>query len=93
MLVLDAPAERALALELIQFQHTLERAAETLRPHVLCQYLFKLASAFTSFYETCPVLRADGSIRTSRLALCALTARVLAKGSIFSALQRRSECK
>lgn len=77
---LDAPAERALAVELIQFPHTLARTAETLRPHVLCQYLFKLATAFTGFYETCQVLRADGPVRTSRLALCTLTARVLAKG-------------
>jgi arginyl-tRNA synthetase len=50
---LDVPAERALAIELIQFPHTAERAAQTLRPHGLCQYLFKLATAFTGFYETC----------------------------------------
>jgi arginyl-tRNA synthetase len=76
----DAPAERALAVELILFARTLERTAETLGPHVLCQYLFKVATAFSSFYETCQVLRADQPVRTSRLALCTLTAHVLAKG-------------
>jgi arginyl-tRNA synthetase len=58
----------------------LNAPAETLQPYVLCQYLFKLATAFASFYETCQVLRADRPVRTSRLALCTLTARVLAKG-------------
>jgi arginyl-tRNA synthetase len=77
---LDAPAERALAIELIQFPRTVEQTAETLRPHGLCQYLFKLATVFTGFYETCPVLRADQPVRASRISLCRLTARVLAKG-------------
>jgi len=77
---LDAPAERALALELAQFPRVVQRTAETLKPHRLCQYLFELATAFTAFYQACPVLRADEPVRSSRLALCALTARVLAKG-------------
>jgi arginyl-tRNA synthetase len=40
-----------------------------------------LASAYTTFYEACPVLRADGDeVRASRLALCRLTARTLETG-------------
>lgn len=77
---LDAPAERALALELAQFPRVVQRTAETLKPHRLCQYLFELATAFTAFYQACPVLRAEEPVRASRLALCTLTARVLAKG-------------
>ncbi len=39
-----------------------------------------MASAFTTFYEQCPVLQAEPEIRDSRLALSALTLRVLLTG-------------
>lgn len=78
---LGDPAERALALELLRFGAVLEDVAATLEPHRLCGYLFELAGAFTTFYERCPVLKADSeALRRSRLALCDLTAEVLAKG-------------
>ncbi|WP_437545969.1 arginine--tRNA ligase [Sorangium sp. So ce367] len=80
-IVLSEPAERALALELLRFGAVLEDVAATLEPHRLCGYLFELAGSFTSFYERCPVLRAESDdVRRSRLALCDLTAEVLAKG-------------
>ncbi|HVR63964.1 MAG TPA: arginine--tRNA ligase, partial [Polyangia bacterium] len=75
-----APEERALALELLDFPSTIERAAETLQPHRICQSMYDLAAAFTAFYEKCPVLKAEKAARPSRLALCQLTARVLAQG-------------
>ncbi|WP_433930279.1 arginine--tRNA ligase [Sorangium cellulosum] len=78
---LGDPAERALALELLRFGAVLEDVAATLEPHRLCGYLFELAGSFTTFYERCPVLRAESDeVRRSRLALCDLTAEVLAKG-------------
>ncbi|WP_438039784.1 arginine--tRNA ligase [Sorangium sp. So ce128] len=80
-IVLGEPAERALVLELLRFGAVLEDVAATLEPHRLCGYLFELAGSFTSFYERCPVLRAESDdVRRSRLALCDLTAEVLAKG-------------
>ena len=33
-----------------------------------------------SFYESCPVLQSDEPLRTSRLALCGLTARTIQTG-------------
>ncbi len=78
---LGEPAERRLALELLDFGDAVVEAGESLRPHRLCGYLFDLATAFTGFFETCPVLKAgDEASRASRLALCELTARVLARG-------------
>jgi arginyl-tRNA synthetase len=75
------PAERALALELLGFGSAVLEAAETLRPHRMCSYLYDVAAAFTAFFEACPVLRApDDATRDSRLLLCDLTARVLARG-------------
>jgi arginyl-tRNA synthetase len=79
--VLSEPAERRLALELVGFAGVLSATAVHLEPHRLCTYLFDLASAFTTFYETCPVLRAPTEAeRTSRLVLCELTARTLSTG-------------
>ena len=74
-------AERELVLHLLAFGDAVRATAETLQPHRLCTYLFELASLFTTFYERCPVLRADDdTVRTSRLALCAVTARALGLG-------------
>jgi arginyl-tRNA synthetase len=77
---LKAPVEIALAKHLLNFGLTLEAVAEEYRPNFLCNFLFELAGKFTSFYENCPVLKADDATRASRLALCDLTARVLKKG-------------
>ena len=80
-LVLAHPAELALARHLLNFGLTLEAVAGEYRPNFLCNYLFELAGQFTGFYENCPVLKAeDPATRTSRLALCDLTARVLKLG-------------
>ncbi|HOF64311.1 MAG TPA: arginine--tRNA ligase [Dermatophilaceae bacterium] len=74
------PSERALALQLLEFGAVVRQVGEALEPHRLCGYLFELAQAFSAFYENCPVLKADGETRESRLALCALTAQVLVQG-------------
>jgi len=72
--------ERALALKLVQFPETVEAVAAECLPNFLCAYLYELAGAFSGFYETCPVLKAPEPVRTTRLALCDLTARVIGKG-------------
>ena len=78
--IVAEPAERALAIELLAFAGVVTEVAGDLECHRLAQYLYGLASAFTDFYERCPVLRAEGEVRTSRLVLCDLTARVLKLG-------------
>jgi arginyl-tRNA synthetase len=57
-----------------------ESTAQTSSPSKLCTYLFELAASFTAFYESCRVLVDDPALRTSRLGLCDLTARVLERG-------------
>jgi arginyl-tRNA synthetase len=75
------PAERALALQLVGFDEVVLATADALQPHRLATYLFELAQAFTTFYEACPVLRADTDAqRASRLALCEVTASTLSRG-------------
>jgi arginyl-tRNA synthetase len=74
-------AERALVLRLLQFDTAVWDTLDKYSPHRLCTYLYDLASEFSAFYEHCPVLRAsDEEQRTSRLALCDFTARVMSQG-------------
>jgi arginyl-tRNA synthetase len=78
---LDHVAERALALRLLQFDTAVWDTLEKYSPHRLCTYLYELASEFSTFYEHCPVLRADSEAqKMSRLALCDFTARVMEQG-------------
>ncbi len=79
-LTLAAPQEIALAKRLLGFGLVLEAVAEEYRPNYLCNFLYELAGDFTSFYENCPVLKAYGAERSSRLALCDLAGRVLRQG-------------
>jgi arginyl-tRNA synthetase len=79
-LSLSEPAELSLAKRLTQFAEVVPQVLNDFRPNLLATYLFELANAFHSFYEACPVLRAEESARTTRLALCQLTGRVLQQG-------------
>jgi arginyl-tRNA synthetase len=78
--VLTEPSELALAFKLTQFGDTVAAVLDDHRPHTLSSYLYELARQFHGFFETCPVLRSEGTTRNTRLILCDLTARVLAKG-------------
>jgi arginyl-tRNA synthetase len=74
-------AERELAMRVLQFDSALWDTIDKYSPHRLCTYLYELATSFSSFYEQCPVLKAETeSARASRLMLCDLTARVLQTG-------------
>jgi arginyl-tRNA synthetase len=74
-------AEHDLALKLLGFGSAVVNAGETMEPHRLCSYLFEVASLLTTFYEKCPVLKAEtDQLRMSRLALAAATLRVLSTG-------------
>src|SRR6056297_261271 len=76
-IALVTPQERALALRLLAYPTAIDTTLETYSPHKLCTYVYDLATDFTAFYEHCPVLKADEPVRSSRLALADLTARVL----------------
>ncbi|HHH29928.1 MAG TPA: arginine--tRNA ligase [Polyangiaceae bacterium] len=74
------PTEKNLALLLLRLSSVVEQVEESLKPHTLCNYLYDVASALSTFYNECPVLKSEGTTRESRLRLVALTARVLAQG-------------
>jgi arginyl-tRNA synthetase len=79
-LSLAAPAEINLAKRLCQFTEVLPQVLNDFRPNILANYLFEVANSFHTFYEACPVLKSEEPARSSRLALCDLTARVLQRG-------------
>ncbi|MEX2218159.1 MAG: arginine--tRNA ligase [Phycisphaerales bacterium] len=79
--LLHHAAEKALALALLRYPPVVSAAADALEPHRLCQYLYDLAGAFSSFYDACHVVDAQTpEARLSRLRLCRLTLRTLEDG-------------
>jgi arginyl-tRNA synthetase len=78
--VLGEPAEFNLAKRLCQFAEIVPEVLNDFRPNILANYLFELANSFHTFYEACPVLKADEPVRVSRLGVCDLTGRVLQRG-------------
>ncbi|GGB41435.1 arginine--tRNA ligase [Oceanisphaera marina] len=80
--IIQAPAEEALAQKLVQFNDTIKSVADKGLPHLMCLYLYELSGAFMSFYEACPINKEGVSPeeRSSRLRLCAATAKVLQQG-------------
>ncbi|MDR2641855.1 MAG: arginine--tRNA ligase [Planctomycetaceae bacterium] len=78
---LKADAERMLAKEILKFGDAIDFAIKDYRPNLLTAYLFELANKYSTFFEQCPVLRAENELtRNSRLLLCDLTATTLKKG-------------
>ena len=79
-IIIGERAESALAIKLLLFPEVVAAVVHQCYPHMLCNYLYELADAFMKFYEQCPVLRADEPVRTSRLLLALLTARIMCQG-------------
>jgi arginyl-tRNA synthetase len=79
-LTLTNPAEINLAKRLCQFAEIVPQVLNDFRPNILANYLFEVANGFHTFYEACPVLKSEEPARSSRLALCCLTGRVLHRG-------------
>ncbi len=80
-IVLGQPAERALGLQLLRLAEALADVEADYMPHHLTAYLFDLAKSYSTFFENCPVLKAQTEeLRDSRLLLCDLTARTIRLG-------------
>jgi arginyl-tRNA synthetase len=79
-LVFTEPQEWALLRQLLQFDAVIAEVEEELLPNRLCSYLFELSQVFNRFYDQMPVLKSEEPARSSRLALCRLTADTLKLG-------------
>ena len=73
-------AERALARRILDYGAVVEKVAESCKPHTLCEYLYELSGAVSTFYNEVPVLKADAGDRASRLGLLDLAAKTLRHG-------------
>ena len=65
---------------MLGFDEAVEAVAKSTRPHFLCDYLFSLAQAYSTFYANCPVLKAEPEVRATRLQLCRAVAQTLKQG-------------
>jgi arginyl-tRNA synthetase len=75
------PEEQTLTKTLLRFGQTVHHADSSAHPHVIADHLFTLAKDVSSFYEACPILKAESDdLRQSRLGLAALAARQLRVG-------------
>lgn len=77
---LDTEVERQLAVHLLRFQEVIEQVVADAKPHYLCSFLYELTVRFMRFYEQCPILSEESSIREGRLTLCHRTAATLNTG-------------
>lgn len=72
--------ERNLVLTLLGWPETLSAALREDTPHVICDYAYRVAQDFSSFYANCHILsETNVALRASRLAVCALTFAMLTK--------------
>jgi arginyl-tRNA synthetase len=79
-LTFTEPQEWALVRELLKLDGVIAEVEEELLPNRLCTYLFELSQVFNRFYDQVPVLKATDPARSSRLALCRLSADTLKLG-------------
>ncbi|MBP6603368.1 MAG: arginine--tRNA ligase [Verrucomicrobiales bacterium] len=79
-IVLTEEAEKDLLLKLAQFAEIVPMVLVDFRPNALAAYLYEVATTYHKFWEACPVLREEGDVRNTRLAICELTGRVLRCG-------------
>jgi arginyl-tRNA synthetase len=81
-ILIGTEQEKTLAIKLLQFSEVLDQVAREAMPHLLCTYLYEIASLYMTFYEACPILK-DGiapDVRDSRLRLCHLVAKTIEQG-------------
>ncbi|SBS36149.1 Arginine--tRNA ligase [Marinomonas spartinae] len=79
-IVIQEPQERALAMQLVQFEEAIQQVVSDGMPHFLSAYLYDLAGTFMTFYEACPILNAQSDVKISRLQLALSTASTLQQG-------------
>jgi len=79
-LTVTAKAEKDLILKLAQFAEVVPSLINDFRPNTLAAYLYEVATTYHKFWEACPVLKEEGDVRQTRLAICELTGQVLRCG-------------
>jgi len=74
-------SEKALMLELSNFNSMVDIAYEETAPHRICAFLYDLANAFNRFYHETPILSEENAeTKSGMIKLLLLTRRVLEQG-------------
>ena len=76
----ESPQEWALIKELLKFDEVIIEVEKEFLPNRLCNYLFELSQNFNRFYDQVPILKSNEPSRSSRIALCQITANTLKLG-------------
>ena len=79
-ILFNEPQEWTLIRKLLQLDCVIVEVEKELLPNRLCGYLFELSQVFNRFYDQIPILKASEPSKTSRLALCSITADTLKLG-------------
>lgn len=73
--------EKELIMNIAAFKDTVTKAADTLSPAVVANYVYDLVKSYNSFYQNNPILNQDDeNTRQFRLELSDLTAKTIKKG-------------
>jgi arginyl-tRNA synthetase len=78
--VLKSSEELDLMRRLNEYPEIVRNSGLNLSPHLLCEYLYKLANTFNAFYTTNRIVDEPDDIKYSRSILISKTAQVLKKG-------------
>lgn len=80
-IAIEHVAERSLTLQLLRFEDAIRTSLDDFQPSILADYLFETAKLFASFFDQCPVLRAETPTQAAtRRLLVNLTRQVLKQG-------------
>ncbi|MDI3473697.1 MAG: arginyl-tRNA synthetase [Candidatus Woesearchaeota archaeon] len=72
--------EKAIALLALEFPSVIEKAAESLKPSLLCRYLLDFAQLINSYYHDKRVIGEEKDIMRARLALLLASSEIIKKG-------------
>ena len=74
-------SEKELVMNLSNFKEVISRAAETLSPALVANYIYEVVKSYNSFYQNNSILnQEDQNITDFRLELSALTGKTIKKG-------------
>ena len=74
-------SEKELVMNLSNFKEVIAKAAETLSPALVANYVYELVKSYNSFYQNNPILNQENeNTKNFRLELSALTGKTIRKG-------------
>jgi arginyl-tRNA synthetase len=81
------PSEIELIETISRFPLEVQRAAEEYKPLIIASLAYEIAKAFASFYDKCPVIKAEPKIREARLELVMAAKQAMANALYLLGIQ------